>query len=31
VYLDDAERPTTVLEIVKVERRRVAEREFRQP
>lgn len=31
VYLDDAERPTTVLEVVKCERRRVAERDFRQP
>lgn len=31
VYLDDADRATTVLEIVKLERRRVAERDFRQP
>jgi hypothetical protein len=30
-YLDDAEGATTVLEIVKLERRRVAERDFRQP
>jgi hypothetical protein len=31
VYLDDGERPTTVLEIVRCERRKVAERDFRQP
>lgn len=31
VYVDEALRPTTVLELTKIERRRVTERDFRQP
>lgn len=31
VYVDEALRPTTVLELTKIERRRVNERDFRQP
>jgi hypothetical protein len=31
VYVDESMRPTTALELVKVERRRVTERDFRQP